>query len=226
MERRDCDAVPRVRACVMLTSRDPINAADHIVYVVDDDVRLREALEELLSSAHLTVMTFGSATEYLAFPRPERPSCLILDLELPDMNGLELQRRLDSEEHPPIVFLTGYADVPRSVRALKAGAVDFLTKPFSEAELLRAIETAIARDSDARSARAALATLERRWSALTPREREVLPFMVRGLLNKQAAAALRISEVTLQIHRRYVLHKMHAGSLAELVRMAGRLGIT
>ena len=210
----------------MVTCADRINATDHIVYVVDDDARLREALEELLSSAQLTVKTFGSATEYLAFPRPERPACLVLDLELPDTNGLDLQRRLATDAHPPIVFLTGYADVPRSVRALKAGAVDFLTKPFSDAELLGAIETAIARDCAARRERAELATLERRCSALTPRERDVLPFMVRGLLNKQAAAALRISEVTLQIHRRNVLHKMQARSLAELVRMAGRLGIT
>jgi len=210
----------------MVTCVDRINATDHIVYVVDDDARLREALEELLSSAQLTVKTFGSATEYLAFPRPERPACLVLDLELPDTNGLDLQRRLATDAHPPIVFLTGYADVPRSVRALKAGAVDFLTKPFSDAELLGAIETAIARDCAARRERAELATLERRCSALTPRERDVLPFMVRGLLNKQAAAALRISEVTLQIHRRNVLHKMQARSLAELVRMAGRLGIT
>jgi FixJ family two-component response regulator len=187
------------------------------VYVVDDDVRVREALEELLSSAQFAVMTFGSAAEYLAFPRPEQPACLVLDLELPDVNGLDLQRRLSTDSHPPIVFLTGYADVPRSVRALKAGAVDFLTKPFSDAELL---------DRDARRERTALAALRSGWAALTPREREVFPFMVRGLLNKQAAVALGISEVTLQIHRRNVLHKMQAGSLAELVRMAARLGIT
>jgi FixJ family two-component response regulator len=196
------------------------------VYVVDDDVRVREALEELLSSAHFAVMTFGSAAEYLAFPRPDGPACLVLDLELPDANGLDLQRRLSMDSHPPIVFLTGYADVPRSVRALKAGAVDFLTKPFSDAELLAAIDMAIARDRDARRERAALAALRSGWAALTPREREVFPFMVRGLLNKQAAAALGISEVTLQIHRRNVIHKMQAGSLADLVRMAGRLGIT
>ena len=209
----------------MVKLTDPINATDHLVYVVDDDVHVREGLEELLSSAHHTVMTFGSATEYLAFPRPERPACLVLDLELPDANGLDLQQCLATESHPPIVFLTGHADVPRSVRALKAGAVDFLTKPFSDAELLAAIDTAIERDRDARRQRAELATLWRGWSALTPREREVFPFMVRGLLNKQAAAALGISEVTLQIHRRNVMLKMQAGSLAELVRMAGRLGI-
>ena len=198
---------------------------DHIVYVVDDDASLREALAELLSSAHHEVETFGSAAEYLAFARPDVPACLVLDVELPDMNGLELQRRLDSDEHPPIVFLTGHGDVPRSVRALKAGAVDFLTKPFSDVELLGAIDAAIARDRERRHARAELSALRQRWDTLTPREREVLPLVVRGLLNKESAAALGISEVTLQIHRSRILHKMGAASLAELVRMAGRLGI-
>jgi FixJ family two-component response regulator len=198
---------------------------DHIVYVVDDDASLREALAELLSSAHHEVETFGSAAEFLAFARPDIPACLVLDVELPDMSGLELQRRLDSDEHPPIVFLTGHGDVPRTVRALKAGAVDFLTKPFSDAELLGAIDAAIARDRERRHSRAELSALRQRWDTLTPREREVLPLVVRGLLNKEAAAALGISEVTLQIHRSRILHKMGAASLAELVRMAGRLGI-
>jgi FixJ family two-component response regulator len=198
---------------------------DQIVYVVDDDASLRQALAELLLSAHHNVETFGSAAEYLAFARPDLPACLVLDVELPDMSGLELQRRLDSDEHPPIVFLTGHGDVPRSVRALKAGAVDFLTKPFSDAELLGAIDAAIARDRERRHARAELSALRQRWDTLTPREREVLPLVVRGLLNKEAAATLGISEVTLQIHRSRVLHKMGAASLAELVRMAGRLGI-
>jgi FixJ family two-component response regulator len=198
---------------------------DHIVYVVDDDVSLRDALAELLSSAHHNVETFGSAAEYLSYARPDLPACLVLDVELPDMNGLDLQRRLDSEAHPPIVFLTGHGDVPRSVRALKAGAVDFLTKPFSDAELLGAIDAAIARDRERRHARADLSSLRHRWDTLTPRERDVLPLVVSGLLNKEAAATLGISEVTLQIHRSRILHKMGAASLAELVRMAGRLGI-
>jgi FixJ family two-component response regulator len=198
---------------------------DHIVFVVDDDASVREAVAELLSSAHHKVETFGSAAEYLAFSRPDLPACLVLDVELPDMTGLELQRRLDSEEHPPIVFLTGHGDVPRSVRALKAGAVDFLTKPFSDAELLGAIDAAIARDREHRHARAELSVVRQRLDTLTPREREVLPLVVSGLLNKEAAAALGISEVTLQIHRSRILHKMGAASLAELVRMAGRLGI-
>jgi FixJ family two-component response regulator len=198
---------------------------DHIVFVVDDDARVREAVAELLSSAHHEVETFGSAAEYLAFARPDLPACLVLDVELPDMSGLELQRRLDSDEHPPIVFLTGHGDVPRTVRALKAGAVDFLTKPFSDAELLGAIDAAIARDRERRHARAELSALRQRWDTLTPRERDVLPLVVRGLLNKEAAATLGISEVTLQIHRSRILHKMGAASLADLVRMAGRLGI-
>jgi len=198
---------------------------DHIVFVVDDDASLRDAVAELVSSADHAVETFGSAAEYLAFARPDLPACLVLDVELPDMSGLELQRRLDSDEHPPIVFLTGHGDVPRSVRALKAGAVDFLTKPFSDAELLSAIDAAIARDRERRHARAELSVVRQRWDTLTPREREVLPLVVRGLLNKEAAAALGISEVTLQIHRSRILHKMGAASLADLVRMAGRLGI-
>jgi FixJ family two-component response regulator len=202
-----------------------MTTTDHVVYVVDDDSRLREALAELLASADLNVATFGSAAEYIAFPKPELPACLLLDVELPDMNGLELQRQLASEEHPPIVFLTGHGDVPRSVRALKEGAQDFLTKPFSESELLGAIDKAITQDYEARLKRAALASLRQRWSTLTPREREVLPLIVRGLLNKQAAATLGISEVTLQIHRGKVMHKMEANSLADLVRIAGALGI-
>ncbi len=202
-----------------------MSRTDHIVFVVDDDASVRDAVAELLSSAYHEVETFGSAAEYLAFSRPDLPACLVLDVELPDMSGLELQRRLDSDEHPPIVFLTGHGDVPRTVRALKAGAVDFLTKPFSDAELLGAIDAAIARDREHRHARAELSALRQRWDTLTPRERDVLPLVVAGLLNKEAAATLGISEVTLQIHRSRILHKMGAASLAELVRMAGRLGI-
>ena len=198
---------------------------DHIVFVVDDDDRMREALLELLTSADLNAVTFGSSAEYLAFAKPDLPACLILDVNLPDINGLDLQRQLAVEPHPPIVFITGHGDVPRSVRALKAGAVDFLTKPFSDADLLGAIHASIAQDRAARLTRVTLATLQQRLAALTPREREVLPLVVSGLLNKQSAAQLGISEVTLQIHRGKVVHKMEAGSLAELVRMAGTLGI-
>jgi FixJ family two-component response regulator len=202
-----------------------MSANDHVVLVVDDDSRIREALYELLTSADLNVVTFGSAAEYIAFPKPEVPACLVLDVELPDINGLDLQSRMAIEHHPQIVFITAHGDIPRSVRAMKAGAVDFLTKPFSETDLLAAISVAIARDREARLKSAELARLQLRVSALTPRERQVLPLVVAGLLNKQAAAELGISEVTLQIHRGKIMRKMQAESLAELVRMAGMLGI-
>ena len=202
-----------------------MSSKDHIVLVVDDDVRMREALHELLTSADLNVVTFGSAAEYLAFRKPELPACLVLDVQLPDINGLDLQRQIAVEDHPHIVFITGHGDVPSSVRALKAGAVDFLTKPFRGADLLAAIQAALALDRDALLKKVTLATLQERFSVLTPREREVLPLVVSGLRNKQAATQLGISEVTLQIHRGKIMHKMKAESLAELVRMAGTLGI-
>ncbi len=202
-----------------------MSAADHIVYVVDDDFRMREALQDLLTSAHLNVETFSCAADFIGAAKPDVPACLLLDLELPDINGLDLQARIASANHPHIVFITGHADVPSSVRAFKAGAVDFLTKPFSESELLNAIDAAIARDRDARVKRVELAALQRRMSGLTPREREVFPLVASGLLNKQAAATLRISETTLQIHRGKIMHKMEAESLADLVRMAAALGI-
>ena len=196
---------------------------DHIVFLVDDDRRIRESLTALLSSFDMRAVAFGSAAEYVAYPKPDVPSCLVLDVELPDLNGLELQSRLATGNHPPIVFLTGHGDIPTSVRAIKAGAVDFLTKPFEEAVLMRAIHAALAHSRDARRKGADAVQLHRRYATLTPREREVLPLVVRGLLNKQAAAELGISEVTLQIHRGNVMKKLGAGSLAELVRMAGRL---
>jgi FixJ family two-component response regulator len=202
-----------------------VNPQDHIVFVVDDDRRICEALSDLLSSFDLHAVTFGSAAEYIAYPKPDVPACLILDLELPDINGLDLQRQVMHGDHPSIVFITGHGDIPSSVRAIKAGAVDFLTKPFSEEDLMRAVHAAIAQDREARRKRADLAELHRRLSRLTPREREVLPLVVSGLLNKQAAAELGISEITLQIHRGNIMKKMGAGSLAELVRMAARLEI-
>jgi FixJ family two-component response regulator len=198
---------------------------DHIVFIVDDDGRIREALVELLESHGLRALAFGSAREYLAAHKPNLPACLVLDVELPDINGLEFQNQLAEGEHPPIVFITGHGDIPSSVLAMKRGAVDFLTKPFSDDPLLEAIRSAIARDSEARSQRAELAILKRRYLELTPRERQVLPLVVSGLLNKQSAAELGISEVTLQIHRRNVMQKMEASSLADLVRFAGKLAI-
>jgi len=198
---------------------------DHIVYIVDDDRRIRESLSDLLSSFDLHAVALGSAAEYLAYPKPDVPACLVLDVELPDINGLDLQSQIAQGNHPQIVFITGHGDIPSSVRAIKAGAVDFLTKPFREADLMRAIKAALAQNHDARRKRAQLADLQERLSRLTAREREVLPLVVSGLLNKQAAAELGISEVTLQIHRGSIMKKMEAGSLAELVRMAGALEI-
>ena len=202
-----------------------MNPPDQIVFIVDDDRRICESLSELLATFDLHAVTFGSAAEYIAYPKPDVPACLILDVELPDINGLDLQSQTAQGNHPQIVFITGHGDIPSSVRAIKAGAVDFLTKPFREADLMRAIHAAIAQDRDARRKRAELAELRQRLTSLTPREREVLPLIVSGLLNKQAAAELGISEVTIQIHRGKIMHKMRAGSLAELVRMAGMLEI-
>lgn len=198
---------------------------DHIVFVVDDDARLREAMSELLDSHGIRAAAFGSAGEYISADKPDAPACLILDVELPDINGLDLQRQIVNGDHPPIVFITGHGDIPSSVRAIKRGAVDFLTKPFSDADLMAAIHAAITQDREQRLERAELGALKRRYFELTPREREVLPLVVSGLLNKQAAAKLGISEVTLEIHRRNVMQKMAAGSLADLVRMAERLAI-
>jgi FixJ family two-component response regulator len=198
---------------------------DSIVFIVDDDRRIREALSELLSSFDLHAVVFSSAAEYLAYPKPDVPTCLVLDLDLPDINGLDLQSRIAPADHPHIVFITGHGDIPSSVRAMKTGAVDFLTKPFKEQDLMRAINAALAQDRDARRKRAEQVELQRRLSRLTPREREVLGLVVSGRLNKQAAAELGISEVTLQIHRGSIMKKMEADSLADLVRMAAALAI-
>jgi len=202
-----------------------VDPQDHVVFVVDDDRRIREALTDLLSSFDMRAVAFGSAAEYMAYPKPDVPACLVLDVELPDINGLDLQRKIAQDNHPHIVFITGHGDIPSSVRAIKAGAVDFLPKPFKEADLMRAINAALAQNRDARRKRAELAGLHQRFARLTPREREVLPLVVSGLLNKQAAAELGISETTLQIHRGSIMKKMDAGSLAELVRMAEALEI-
>jgi FixJ family two-component response regulator len=198
-------------------------ANDHIVFIVDDDRRIRESLTELLSSYDMHAVAFGSAAAYLAYPQPDVAACVILDVELPDINGLELQTRIAHGYHPHIVFITGHGDIPSSIRAIKAGAVDFLSKPFNAAELMRAVNAALEQNREARRVRDDLGELNRRFSTLTPREREVLPLVASGLLNKQAAAELGISGITLQIHRGKIMKKMCAASLAELVRMAGLL---
>ena len=198
---------------------------DHLVLVVDDDYRVREALQSLFAASDLRAVVFESAAEYIAYPKPNVPACLILDVGLPDINGLDLQEQIGEGYHPPIIFITGRGDIPSSVRAIKAGALDFLTKPYSPDELLKLVRAALVQDQERRARHADLDRLRRKLQLLTPREREVLPLVVSGLLNKQAAAHLGISEVTFQIHRTNVMRKMEADSLAELVRMAGSLEI-
>jgi FixJ family two-component response regulator len=212
--------------CAVVTSTDvPEFAMKPTVYVVYADAGIREALDEMLTLAGMGVVTCASASDYFRVPKPDQPSCLILDVALPDGSGIDLQRQLSTGDHPPIIFLTGAGDIPTAVRAIKAGAIDFLTKPWRKADLLAAIETAIAQHYHGRAERAECMRLQYRHSCLTPREREVLPLVVGGLLNKQAAAELGISETTLQLHRSRVMRKMGAESLAQLVRMASKLAV-
>jgi FixJ family two-component response regulator len=196
-----------------------------IVLIVDDDPTVREALSELLEAHGMRVAAYASAEDYARADKPGGLACLLLDVELPDINGLDLQAQLAGADHPPIVFLTGHGDIPSSVRAIKHGAVDFLTKPCGDEALMAAIDAAFTQDKRVRAERADLEHLQARYETLTPREREVLPLIVSGLLNKQAAAELRLSEVTLQVHRRNVLRKMGAASLTDLVRIAERLKV-
>jgi FixJ family two-component response regulator len=199
---------------------------DAVIAIVDDDLSVREGLESLVRSAGWRVETFASAQEFLARPQAKVPSCLILDLQLPGLSGLDLQKQMaEAEVEIPIVFLTGHGNIPASVQAMKAGAVEFLTKPFDEQDLLRAIEEAIERDRLTRQRNAEMRELKGRYKSLTPREREVMQQVVSGLLNKQVAAELKISEVTVKVHRGQVMRKMRAASLADLVRMADKLGI-
>jgi len=197
-----------------------------IVFVVDDEASIRKALDSLIRSVGLTVQLFGSAQEFLQAKRPDVPSCLILDVRLPGISGLDFQRKLaESKIFIPIVFITGHGDIPMSVRAMKAGAVEFLTKPWHEQDLLDAIHVAIERDTNRRQQEKEIATLRDRLEWLTPREREVLPLVVRGLPNKQIAAEIGTSETTVKVHRGQLMRKMGADSLPDLVRMAERLGI-
>ena len=200
----------------------PPGAAE-FVYLVDDDLGVRESLAGFLRSNRINVVCFPTAAEYLEYTRADSASCLILDLQLPTINGLDLQRRLGEESAPPIIFITGRGDIRSTVQAMKAGAIEFLTKPVDPDLLIPMITSAFVRDRQDRARRAELARLRSRWGQLSPRERDVLPLVVKGMLNKQSAAALGITEVTLQIHRSNIMKKMAADSFADLVRMAEKL---
>ena len=199
---------------------------DAMVFVIDDDPHVRESLKNLIRSVGLGIEAFASAQEFVRSKRPEIPSCLVLDVRLQGLSGLDLQKRMaEGEMEIPIIFITGHGDIPMTVQAMKAGAVEFLTKPFRDQDLLDAIQQALDRDRAARKQRTQINELHNRLDSLTPREREVMGLVVAGLLNKQIAGELGTSETTVKIHRHQVMEKMSAGSLAELVRMADRLGI-
>lgn len=197
-----------------------------IVFIVDDDLSIRKALGRLLRSFGFQVETFPSAQKFLEHERPDAPGCLVLDVRMPGLDGLELQCSLrEANVSLPIVFITGHGDIPMTVQAMKAGAVDFLPKPFDDEALLNAVRQAIARDVQARQERADNTVLRRRVDSLTPREREVLELVVSGMLNKQVGHRLGVTEKTIKVHRAQAMHKMQASSLAELVRLAERVGI-
>jgi FixJ family two-component response regulator len=204
-----------------------MKAGDPIVFVVEDDSSMREALTDLITSVGLLVEPFKSAREFLEHRRLDAPACLVLDVRLPGLSGLDLQRELVRTEAPiPIIFITGHGDIPMSVRAIKEGAVEFLAKPFRDQELLDAIQHALEIDRAARQERSRVAEVRRRYESLTKREREVMRLVVSGLLNKQIAGELGSSEVTVKMHRGQVMRKMKAQSLVQLVRMAEKIGIT
>jgi FixJ family two-component response regulator len=198
-----------------------------IVFVVDDDPSVRGGLEDLLRSVGLAVESFGSAREFLAGKRPDAPGCIVLDVRLPGASGLEFQRVLaESSIHLPVIFISGHGDIPMSVRAIKSGAIEFLTKPLKEQELLDAVQAGIERDRVRRQDAKIVAELRERFNSLTSREREILALVITGRPNKQIAYELKLSEMTVKVHRSQMMHKMRARSLVDLVRMADRLGVS
>jgi len=202
------------------------SAEEPTVFVIDDDASVREALRNLFRSVGFRVEVFGSASEFLQSKLPDVPSCLILDIRLPRVSGLDFQAELaDAGIHIPIIFMTGHGDIPMSVRAMKAGAVDFLTKPFRDQDMLDAVTTAIERDRNSRNEAKILSSLQALFATLTPREQEVMALVTAGLMNKQIAAKIGVAEITVKIHRGHIMKKMAAKSLADLVRMAQTLGI-
>jgi len=202
-----------------------VSTEEPVVFVVDDDEEIRAAMRSLLASVGLRVETFATAQDFLGSRRPDAPACLVLDVRLPGLSGLDLQHELiQAGIAIPIVFISGHGDIPTSVQAIKAGAVEFLTKPVRDHQLLDAIRRAIVADQLERPRRAELAELRRRYGSLTPREREVMTMVVAGLLNKQAAARIGTSEITVKVHRAHIMRKMCADSVADLVRMTERLG--
>jgi FixJ family two-component response regulator len=203
-----------------------MSEVEQVVYVIDDDTSMRAAIKRLVLAVGLNVETFASGQEFLDKKLPEVPGCVVLDVRLPGRSGLDLQREMaEIGIQIPIIFVTGHGDIPMSVKAMKGGAVEFLTKPFRDQDLLDAIGLAIERDRAARKGRAEIAVQQNYYDSLTPREREVMTAVVGGLLNKQIALQLGTSEKTIKVHRGQVMHKMHAESLAELVRVAAKLGI-
>jgi FixJ family two-component response regulator len=195
-----------------------------VVFVIDDSPSVRDALDSLIRSVHLNVQSFGSIEEFLQFKRPDAPGCIVLDVRLPGLSGLDFQREMaKSNIDLPVIFITGHGDVPMSVRAIKAGAIEFLTKPFRDQDLLDAIYLGIERDRSRRQASAVVAVLRGHFASLTARERQVMLQVASGRPNKQIAAELKLSEVTVKVHRRHVMRKMKAKSLADLVRMADKL---
>ena len=208
------------------SSRDPASAAERIVFVIDDDAAMRETLGSLFRSVGLRVELFGSAREFAEFRMPDIASCLVLDIRLPGVSGLEFQTELAAKDiRIPIIFMTGHGDIPMSVKAMKAGAIDFLTKPFREQDILDAVIRSLERDQERRDSEKGVAELRGRFASLTSREQEVIALVLNGLMNKQIAGKLGVTEITVKVHRGHMMQKMKARSVIELVAMADRLGI-